>query len=149
MIWATRPAKALSSLSVAQLSLFGNQLLAVHLCWKPPCPQEQPWNHNTAVLYREPVSQLACSALLRFSHPICCHLGFVSLSSSLVPPPRMLTVEDREPAIHYNLLFRNQNLRLGHLQWCSGLQQPLSSYKFFVLVAKAQEQSFYGWLLRT
>ena len=44
--------------------------------------------------------QLACSALLRFGHPICCR--------------------------HYNLLFRNQNLRLGHLQWCSWLQPPLS-----------------------
>ena len=125
MMWATRPDTALSSLNVAQLNLFGIQLLAVHLCWKPPQPQEELWNHNTAVLYREPVSQLACSAL------VC--------------PPNMLAAlavgnvftssEDswtggREPASHYNFLFRIQNLRLRQFKVVFLTTASFSRYMF-------------------
>ena len=61
----------------------------------------------------------------------------------------MLTVEDRKPDSHYNLLFRNQNLRLGQFTVVFLTTASFLQVQVLVLVAKAQEQSFCDWFLRT
>ena len=58
-------------------------------------------------------------------------------------------MEDREPDSHYNLLFRNQNLRLGQFTVVFLTTASFLQVQVLVLVAKAQEQSFCDWFLRT
>ena len=71
----------LFSLSVAQLSLFWEPVFFLYICDESLLSHRTGSGTKHCCFVQKPVSYLACSALLRFVHPLCCHLGCVSLSS--------------------------------------------------------------------
>ena len=121
MMWMTRP----GSFPWVWLSsaYSGNQFSSCTSVMKASLATGPALEPNTAVLYRNqfPIwHALLCSGLS--THYVVTWVVSAWAAGKVFTSSQDAWYGGREPASHYNLLFRNQSSALGSFKWCSCLQ---------------------------